>query len=335
MKRGSYVTGMRRQVGWFVIIGIGAVLLLLLIITVRTDVFAKKFDLYVSPLSASAFFIGQEVKFQGFTIGRVRDIELQPHGRVRVNLYLLERYHGMLHEGATARLIKEGFIGQQTVEITAGKVEAPVLRNQSSIPYQTEASVEQLLLDLKPAVANADTLLNELVKLAKWLNDPNGDVRQATASLRQASEGVGKGAIQRTLTVMSNAAEEIQKLTHQLTENKAAEHLSASLKQTAKILKDIEPLTRKLGKQGPEMLSRVNTLLGRLDKLTSSLRNISSDLEELTPELPGLAQESKDTIVEIQQLIKGLRGSWMFSGKHAPARDEDEGVAPLGLDMRP
>jgi len=334
MKRGDYVTGMRRQVGWFVIIGIGAVLLLLLVITIRTDVFAKKFDLYVSPASASAFFIGQEVKFQGFTIGRVRNIALQPHGRVQVNLHLLERYHGMLHEGAIVRLIKEGFIGQQTVEITAGKVDAPVLQNQSSIPYQTEASIEQLLLDLKPTVANADTLLNDLVKLAKWLNDPNGDVRQATASLRQASEGMEKGAIKRTFTVMSNAAEEIQKLSHQLTESKAAEHLATSLKQTALILKDIEPLTHKLGKQGPETLSRVNVLLGRLDKLISSLTNISSDLESLTPELPGLAQESKNTIVEIQQLIKGMRGSWMFGGKQTPAK-KDEGVAPPGLDLRP
>jgi len=335
MKRGDYVTGMRRQVGWFVIIGIGAVLLLLLVITVRTDVFAEKFDLYVSPVSASAFFIGQEVKFQGFTIGRVRNIALQPHGRVQVDLHLLERYHGMLHEGAIVRLIKEGFIGQQTVEITSGKVDAPVLQNQSLVPYQTEASVEQLLLDLKPAVDNADTLLNELVKLAKWLNDPNGDVRQATASLRQASEGVEKGTIKRTFTEVSKAAEEIQKLSHQLTEHKAAEQLATSLKQTALILKDIEPLTHKLGKQGPETLLRVNTLLGRVDKLTVSLTNISSDLENLTPELPGLAQESKDTIIEIQRLIRGLRGSWMFSDKQLPVRGEDEGVAPPGLDFRP
>jgi len=246
MKQGKYVADMRRQVGWFVIIGMGAILLLLLVITARTDLFSKTFDLYVSPPSASAFFIGQDVKFQGFTIGRVRDIELQPQGRVRVNLHLMERYHGMLHEGATVRLIKKGFIGQQTVEITAGKLQASVVKSKSSVPYQAKASIEQLLLDLKPSVANADTLLNELVTLAKWLNDPNGDVHQATASLRRASEGMDKGAILRTMTVMSNAAKEIQKLTHQLTDNKVAEHLASSLNRTAMILKDIEPLTHTL-----------------------------------------------------------------------------------------
>jgi len=78
----------------------------------------------------------------------------------------------------------------------------------------------------------------------------------------------------------------------------------------------------------------VNTLLSRLDKLTSSLTNISADLEALTPDLPGLEQESKNTIVEIHQMVKGLHGSWIFSGKQAPA-DQGDGVAPPGLDLHP
>jgi len=216
MKRITDMTGIRRQVGWFIIIGIGAVLLLLAVISVRTDIFANKFELYVSPPSATAFFIGQEVKFQGFPIGRVHNIELLPHGRVHVSLHLLERYHTMLHEGAAARLIKEGVIGQQTVEITAGMEQAAILRNRAFIPYHAPASVDQLLIDLKPSVANAGILLDELVKLAKWLNDPDGDVRQVTASLRRASEGMDSAAVRRVIRTMSNSGEEIQKLTHHL-----------------------------------------------------------------------------------------------------------------------
>jgi len=334
MKQGKHINAMRRQVGWFAAIGIGAILLLLLVITMRTDLFSKKFNVYVSPPSASAFFIGQDVKFQGFTIGRVRDIELQPQGRVRVNLHLLERYHAMLHEGATVRLIKQGFIGQQTVEITAGDLQAAIIRNKASVPYQPKASIEQLLLDLKPGVANADNLLNELVILAKWLNDPDGDVRQATANLRRASEGLDKGSVLRTMTMMSDAARGIQKLTRQLTDNKTPEHLASSLSQTARILKNLEPLTQALGKQGLVTLPRVNTLLSRLDKLTTSLAGISADLETLTPDLPGLEQESKNTIVEIHQMVKGLHKSWIFGGKRAPPVQND-GVAPPGLDFHP
>ncbi len=336
MHRDDYVAGMRRQVGWFVIIGVGAVLLLLLAITVRTDIFAKKFTLYVFPPTATSFFLGQDVKFQGFPIGHVRDIELQAHGQVRVSLRLLDHYRNMLHEGASARLVKEGLIGEGVVEISAGNKDGPGIRDQGSITYETEASFEQLLHDLKPAVANADTLLRELVALSQWLNDPDGNVRQAMANFRQASAGMQKGAIGKAVEATMAAASQVQALARQMVKNKTADHLSASLQQTARILKDIEPLAHDLGKQGPETIRRVNVLIGRLDKMAVALGNIAADMEELTPELPGLAQDSRHTLEEMRLLIKSLRGSWLLGGAANPVKQGDESpLAPPGLDMRP
>jgi len=335
MNQDGYVTGMRRQVGWFVILGIGAAFLLLLAITLRTDVFAKKFTLYVFPPTATSFFIGQEVKFQGFAIGQVRDIELQTHGRVRVSLRLLDDYRAMLHDGVSARLIKEALIGDAIVEINGGKKDAPGLQNQSVITYETEVSFEQLLHDLKPAVANADILLRELVALSKWLNNPDGDVRRAMANFRQASAGMQEGAIGRAVQATMDAASQVQDLTRQMVENKTAEHLSASLEQTATILKDIEPLARNLGKHGPETINRVNMLIGRLDEMAVSLSNIATDMEELTPQLPGLAQESRRTLDEMRLLIRSLRGSWLLGAGPESAKQGDEKIAPPELDMRP
>jgi len=335
MHHDDYVAGMRRQVGWFVILGIGAIFLLLLMITVRTDVFAKKFTLYIYPPTATSFFLGQEVKFQGFAIGHVSDIDLQAHGRVQVSLRLLEHYRNMVHEGATARLIREGLIGEVIVEITGGKKDAPGIQHLGTLAYESEASFEQLLHDLKPAVANADTLLRELVVLSKWLNNPDGDVHRVMRNFSRASEGMQDGAIGRAVQTMMDAAGQVQELTHQMVENKTAEHLSASLKQTARILKDIEPLAHDLGKQGPETIRQVNLLIGRLDEMAAALSNIAADMEELTPQLPGLAQESRRTLEEMRLLIKGLRGSWLFGGAANPVEQGDEEITPPGLDMRP
>jgi len=337
MKRKDYVVGMRRQVGWFVILGIGAVLLLLLAITVRTDVFAKKFTLYVFPPTATSFFLGQEVKFHGFAIGHVRDIELQALGKVRISLRLLDDYRSMLHKGASAHLAREGLIGEQIVEVTGGKKGAPALLNQDNIGYETEASYEQLLLDLKPAVANADTLLSELVVLSKWLNDPDGDVRRMMVSFSQASEGMEKGAIAQAVQAALDAANQLRELTRQMVKSKVADHLSASLKQTAKILKDIEPLAHDLGKQGPDTIKRVNMLVGRLDKMATSLNNIAADMQEMTPQLPGLALQSRRTLEQMRLLIRDMRGSWLLGGGGATksALQGDGEVAPPQLNMRP
>jgi len=339
MKTGNYVAGMRRQVGWFVMLGLGAIVALLLVATMRTEVFARKFTLYVAPPSASAFFVGQEVKFQGFTIGRVDDIELQPKGTVRIALRLLDRYRGMLHQGSAVRLVKPGLLGQETVELTSGDVQEAMLTDGAQLPYREQATLEQLLMDMKPAVANADSLLGELVQLARWLNDPKGDVHLATSNIRAATQGVDQGAVQQTVARVSAAAEQFERLSRQLADNKAGEYLASSLQQTAQVLKNIVPLTSELSRQAPETLARSRALVERLDELSKSLNGIASDMQALTPELPGLAKESRDALLEMRRLATAMRNSWLGGGA---AESVDEGqktgselVAPPAMDVAP
>jgi len=321
-----FVAGMRRKVGWFVMLGLGAIVLLLLVATLRTELFARKFTLYVAPPSASAFFVGQEVKFQGFTIGRVDDIALLPSGEVSIALRLLDRYRGMLHQGSAVRLVKPGLLGQEIVEVTAGDVQTALLDDGARLPFREQATLEQLLMDMKPAVANADTLLGELVQLARWLNDPSGDVRLATSNIRTVTEGVDQGAIQQTIERVSEAAVQLEKLSRQLTDNKAGEYLASSLKETVQVLKNIEPLTSELSKQAPEAMARSRALLEKLDDLSRAMKGIASDMRQFTPELPGLAQESRDAMLEMRRLAAALRNTWIAGDAgHAPEGGLDEG----------
>jgi len=333
-----FVAGMRRQVGWFVMIGLGTIVALLLVATLRTELFARKFTLFVAPPSATSFFVGQEVKFQGFTIGRVDDIELQASGEVRIALRLLDRYRGMLHQGSAVRLVKPALLGQDIVEVTAGDVQTAVLNDGVLLPYREQATLEQLLMDMKPAVANADTLLGELVQLARWLNDPSGDVRLATANIRTVTEGADQGAIQQAITRVSEAAAQLEKLFRQLADNKAGEFLASSLEQTALVLNNLEPLTGELSRQAPETISRSKELVSRLEELSGALNSIAVDMQQLSPELPGLAQESHDAILELRRLATALRQTWLAGGKGESGkgpREDGEGtgtelVAPPG-----
>lgn|GEM_PF-2206636 len=314
MKTGrDYVAGMRRQVGWFVMLGIGALVLLLLVVSLRTNVFAKKFTLIVAPPSAVSFFTGQAVQFQGFTIGRVSDIELREQGEVLVSLRLLDRYRHMLHEGAKARLVKQSWIGESTVELTAGDTNKRPLRDGEKVGYQTEATVEQLLRDLKPAVENANVLLREMASLAKWANNPNGDLRVALAGMRQLGKLNGE-KIEQAVERFSAVMNELQQISKTAKNQKLVEDLSHSLKVTTRILDNLEPLSKKVGKQGEQTLKQVNVLIAHVNELTHSLDLVASDLSELTPELPGLARQSRQTLEQMQGLLRNLRNSWLFGG---------------------
>ncbi len=332
----DFAQGMQRQVGWFVILGLGAIVLLLLAVSLRTDVFAKKFQLWFSPPTAAPFHEGQPVKFQGFTIGRVSDMELLDEGQVRITLKLLDRYRPMIHAGAKARVVKEGLIGEQVVEVTAGDADGAVIRDGAELAYETEASIEQLLQDLKPAVNNANTLLTQLAELSVWLNDPEGPFRQMTSRLNDASRGLTQAKMERMAASLANTLARLESITTELERGKVAEKLTASVGHANMLMKDIEPLARAAGEKGPETVANVASLLRHVDALSRSLDIVAADLSELTPELPGLARESRGAIEEMRALLRGMRDSWLFGGKggatHGEAGDE---IAPPVLEMRP
>lgn len=327
---------MQRQVGWFVMIGIGAIVIVILVISLRTDVFAKKFNLYISPPSASGFYIGQPVKLQGFAIGRVGNMELDKEGRgVRIRLTLLERYRSMLHTDGIARIAKEGLIGEDVVELLPGTPANPMVKDGDQLNYETEATIKQLLEDAKPAVRNANTLLRELADLATWLNDPHGDFRQMTARLNQVSKGIKPEHLEASLQNFSLVMDRLHLLVEQIEKNDVAKRLSDSLETTTAILADLRPLSKKLGQEGPQAFDHVSSLLAHVDELSSSLDVVAADLAELTPELPGLARESRATIVEIRGLLQNLRNSWLFGGGSVAEETSDELVAPPAVEMRP
>jgi len=328
MDQEDFVASTRRQVGWFVILGIGVLLLVLLVSSIRTNIFSKQFYVYAFPPSASSFYEGQPVKFQGFAIGHVDAIELQAEGKVKITLELLDRYRNMIHKSSIVKVIKEGLIGEQVVEVTAGDEKLPPINEGDILEYETEASFEQLLADLKPAVNNANVLLKELASLATWMNDPDGDVRIAMSGLKQIAEGVEGEKVGRLVSDLQTFAESLNK-------QQVAAELASSLKGLSQVVNDLRPFTEAMGKEGAMTVEHMNTLMKNVDQLSSSLNIVASDLSELTPELPGLARESRETIKEIKSLIKNLQGSWLVGGGSGKKADASAPTAPPALDMRP
>jgi len=332
---GEFVSNIQRKVGWFIILGMGAIVLIILSFSLRSDLFANKFNVYFSPPSAVSFYEGQPVKFQGFNIGRVKSMELQHDGKVRISLNLLERYQPMLHQDGIIHLTRDGLIGEQTLEITGGDVNKPVIESGAIIRYKTAASIEQLLQDMKPAVENANTLLSELATLAIWLNNPESDLRQVVTRINALSQGLTRENVGQLADHITEVLQNLNTLTQGLADSHIGEQLSESLQATASILSDLKPLSQQIAKEGPDSLKRINSLIRQVELLSKSLDTVASDLAALTPELPGLARESRESIRQMQLLLKKLQNSWLIGGQNGETEDTENAIAAPVLEMQP
>lgn len=327
--------GIRRKVGWFVMLGLGSVVVILLLIGLRSDLFADKYRLTFSPATASGFYIGQPVRLQGFIVGRVDAMQLQPDGRVRIDLAMLERYRGMLHRDCTIELGRDGLIGEQLLQISGGDASKPTVQDGQSVTYRDASTIEQLIKEARPAVEHANTLLRELSELATWLNDPNSDIRQVAARLNSATEHVAADDISNTLQSMQGVLVNLEALSGDLKEQRVAKQLAESLQITSRILAQLEPISVELSKQGPATVRRIDSLIAHVDKLSASLDLVASDLSELTPELPGLARESRRTIGEMRKTLSELQSSWLIGGHADQKQEKPAEITPPVLEMQP
>jgi len=332
----DFVSKMKRQVGWFVLLGLGALIFVVILVSMRSNVFAKKFTLFVEPPSASTFYEGQPVKFQGFSIGHIDDIQLQHEGQVRIRLNLLERYRHMLHQGSVIHFVKEGLIGEQIVEITAGDVGKQPLDDGQLLEYQTEASLEQLLVDLKPAVGNANVLLEQLAKLSLWLNDPKGTMQSSFAHLNTMTQGIQGEDLAATVNTLHQMIADLDKVIASVHQEKVVNHMQTTLAATEKIMQNLEPMSQSLGKEAPEALAKLNLLLEQVNTLSEELTVVSSDLTQLTPELPGVAREAREALGEMKLTLQKLQQSWLMDGDKSPKSVVDTvEVAPPVLEVQP
>jgi len=333
----EYLGGMQRKVGWFVLIGLGAVVVVLLIAGYRSNFFAKKFYVFIEPPTASSFHEGLPVKFQGFAIGNVNNVELLGHGQVQIKLQLLERYRNMIHEGATAQLTKEGMIGEQFVRLSAGNTKAPAIKSMTVLTYESAASIEQLLEDLKPTVDLADKSLREIGIFVEWINDPSSDVRLIMGNLSQFMEGLNAN----DMAAMGVEIQQVMTLIRKTLVDADKEHMIANLSHalgsTGKTLDDVKPFAQDLGKNGGKSLEKLEGLLVKMQKLTDHLNVISSDITELTPALPGLTRELRDSLNESRVLMKTINKSWLLGGSDSDTISPEGSylVTPPAVDLRP
>ena len=162
--------GLEKKIGFFVIIALLGIVLTVVAVGIQQDVFSPKTRLFIVTDSGNEISEGMAVKLRGFNIGKVEKLELTDDARVKVTLSILRSHMQWVKSDSKARLLKEGVIGANIIEITLGSEKEKPLEHNAVIAFERErglgqvvdqlyAEVIPLIDDLKRVARRADTLL--------------------------------------------------------------------------------------------------------------------------------------------------------------------------------
>ncbi len=217
---------------------------------------------------------GTVARYNGIDVGRVADLEFDPHDPQRVITTLQLRPGLNIREDSLASIESQGFTGGSYVEISGGTVNSPLLTRHEGNRYPIIRSKQSTLRQLEQSAPEVVAKLNIAVtRLNAVLNEENR--RNFSAILTNLNE---------TTTVLARRSNDIDTTLRNasvvMAELRGATH---DLKPT---LADVDLTVKKFGKVADdadafvtgEGLAQVADLIGELRQLTTSLTRFSDQL---------------------------------------------------------
>jgi len=187
-----------RKVGVFLSIAAAGIALALVSVAVQQGLFVPKTMVFFLTDSGRDIAEGMAVKLSGFNIGKVRKLALTEQATVKVTLEINDAYMKWVRRDSKARLLKEGVIGDNIIEIAPGSDKSPRLAKDGELAFERErgmgaliddlyGEIRPLIHDLRSAVRSADVLLSDLPATRARLDTALGSAQRNFENLEKVT----------------------------------------------------------------------------------------------------------------------------------------------------
>ncbi len=289
------------------------------------SVAARRYTVYVHFPQAPGVSADTPVRKSGILIGRVRTVEFAADGGVIVTVAI----------DADARLrtseicrISGSLLGDANLEFVQGEEQTKELIKEGDLlagivrtdPLEVISNLEGKLNEAIGSVAGTSNEIGRLSRnLADLLENNQEQVGRIVSKAEQTLDTVQSvaGNVNGLIDdpeLQANLKQAISDFPAVLSETRAA---IAGIKDTValadKNLQNLEGLTRPLGEQGEQIVTRINDTLARVDEMASELSQFTRKLNSSEGSLgqflnnPDLYQNLTDAAENIVQLTRDVR----------------------------
>ena len=285
-------TARERLVGVFVLV---AVVLLVVAISFNKQTqrfFAPKFTVHAFISDATGVSTDTPVMVYGLDVGKVSRLSLSDDNRIMVTMEILERFHRLIRTDSTAEISKLSVIGNAAITIKPGSTGKPMVPNDAEIPLEQPMSVDQMMTQVSPVLA---------------------DVKSTLAQINQLSHSIDPrdlNALVKNLAVVSG---NLKTITGQFADSHAVEDLAATLKETKERVAELQPLIKNANAASADMPE----LLAQTRKLVTQLNTTMGTVNYQMQTLPDLVTRTRQTLDQVDSTLQAVQNTWPISSSVA------------------
>ena len=269
----SRLAVLERKVGLFAFAGLGALLLVFVIVAIEQGMFASTTKLRFQTSDAGMIHEGMEVRLSGFKVGKLLGISLQEDGAVEVQFFVNNKYLLHIRRGAKVRLVEQGLLGDGVLEIVPGLKDQPSLEINELLPFERQYGMGEMAHEL---VERLKPILDNVQVTTKSLNEPGGlinHVKRTAIKFEKAGQDMSS-LMQKTQSVI---AEENIKL------GKALDKSSVAIDKAGVLLDNFNDVAKDVGKVASSSAQGIPPMLREGNEAAEDARNIISSAKDSWP----------------------------------------------------
>jgi phospholipid/cholesterol/gamma-HCH transport system substrate-binding protein len=303
---------LERKVGIFVAIALLCVVVTGVLFGIQKDLFTKKYNLHFTVDRGTGFTKGMSVKLSGFRIGRVTTIALNEQAMVDIVVEIDSAYRTWIRGDSTVKLVKEGLVGDNIVDVSVGSPEKPELKNSDAIMYIKTKGLDELADEIAEKVK---PVLIEVRDIIGYINNPDGDLKKSIRNLELLTRNL-EGTRQKTDTLLASAGGNLNLITTRTTSLLDSTTRKVDSIDLNPILTRVNSTLEQLDKKLPPLLDKADATMQNVNKISYETRLLT---EQAFPKIPGLVSQVEDVMFSSDRLINSLQNSWLLRDNSAPA----------------
>lgn len=300
------------KIGLFIVIAMAGLAVAAALIGLQKGYFTKKYSLHFTVDRGTGFVKGMPVKLSGFRIGRITSISLNDQAMVDISTEIDSKYRKWIRSDSTVKLVKEGLVGDNIVEISVGSSDKPELNENDAIVYVKTKGLDELADDIADKVK---PVLSEVSDIIGYINDPDGDLKKSIRNLELLTRNL-ETTRQHADKLLVSANTNIELVSGQATMVLDTTHKKINAIDLAPTLNRVSNSMDNIDRKLPAMLEKVNASLDNIGKISQETRMLT---EKAFPRIPGLVSQAEDVMLSTDRLINSIQNIWLFRDAPPPA----------------
>lgn len=312
---GNKFANLELKVGLFVIISIALMAAIILTFAIKKKLFMPKINVSILTDSGDGITKSMPVKYAGFTISRVYEVELMDDGNVVLHTRIPKQYTKWIRQDSVAKLTSQNIIGSSFIVFSGGSANSLEITDGTSFNLTREGGLAALMEQAQPVIEDIKEIVNNVANITQTIEDQSENINRFFSGLGDVGDDLHNktgsvGYLVRSDYIkdeVKNIVGRIEVLQMQL--NEIADNVNLKVERTDESIDKLNSALQAF-KEGVQSIEKaVESAQPTID----NANKISGDVAEATDNITEIKNQADSILKTSDRILYNLEQRWPFN----------------------